>query len=111
MVSPSYASPHSYLLNILLVYTGEEYIEVVDDINEASNDFDKFINSLPLSKIFKKVFASDISKSMTEEAAARAKELKLNHYRRTKIYPNLLRILLTNANIYIHHVLKKLNNY
>ena len=51
MVSPSYASPHSYLLNILLVYTGEEYIEVVDDINEASNDFDKFINSLPLSKI------------------------------------------------------------
>ena len=35
--------------------------------------------SLPLSQIFKKVFASDISKSMTEEAAARAKELKLKN--------------------------------
>lgn len=35
--------------------------------------------ALPMSKLYKKVSASDISSSMTKEAAARAKEAKLNN--------------------------------
>lgn len=35
--------------------------------------------ALPMAKKFKKVFASDISSSMTQEAAARAKAAKLNN--------------------------------
>jgi magnesium-protoporphyrin O-methyltransferase len=35
--------------------------------------------ALPMSKMFKKVYASDISKSMTEEAASRASNEKIKN--------------------------------